>query len=100
METQTTHTIVIVNKKSTGTAILLAFLFGPLGLFYASVVGGLVMIVVAIILMAAAGPAGSVIAWIGSIIWAASAVQNTVPATTVTTIHTSAVPPPPRYPQT
>jgi len=94
MQTQTTNTTVVVNNKSTATAILLAFLFGPFGLFYISVVGGIVMIVVAITMFATAGPAGSIIAWIGSIIWAASAAQNTIPAgtTTVTTVHSSAVP--------
>jgi hypothetical protein len=44
METISTpqNTIIIVGKqKSVGTAFLLAFLFGPLGLLYASVLGGL-----------------------------------------------------------
>lgn len=41
------QTVVIVGKqKSVGVAFLLAFLFGPLGLLYASVVGGIVMIIV------------------------------------------------------
>ena len=37
-------TIIIGSQKSAGTAVLLAFLFGPLGLFYASTTGGLVML--------------------------------------------------------
>lgn len=39
------QTIIIagLNRKSTGVAFLLSFFFGPLGLFYASVTGGLVM---------------------------------------------------------
>ena len=35
--------IVTKSSKSIGIAILLTFLFGPIGLFYASVSGGLIM---------------------------------------------------------
>lgn len=42
--------IVIIGKqKSVGTAFLLAFLFGPLGLCYATVLGGVVMFVIGIL---------------------------------------------------
>ena len=45
------QTIIIVgqNRKSTGVAFLLSFFFGPLGLFYASVTGGLVKLLVSVI---------------------------------------------------
>lgn len=39
----TTPFFVTKSPKSVGIAILLTFLFGPLGLFYATVTGGLVM---------------------------------------------------------
>jgi hypothetical protein len=43
------QSIVIVKKqKSLGVAFLLAFLFGPMGLLYSSVVGGVVMFFLAI----------------------------------------------------
>lgn len=42
--------IVIIGKqKSVGTAFVLALFFGPLGLFYASVVGGAIMFFLAIL---------------------------------------------------
>ena len=76
--TGTTHiqnkVVVIGNQKSAGVAFILAFLFGPLGLFYASVPGGFIMLLVSFI--------GILffpllfIAWIGSIIWAVVAVSN------------------------
>ncbi|MDB5130170.1 MAG: hypothetical protein JWQ85_4402 [Mucilaginibacter sp.] len=36
--------IIIAKQKSVGTAFLLAFLFGPLGLLYASILGGIVIL--------------------------------------------------------
>lgn len=78
MEQQTTPVsqtnIVIVGKaKSTGTAFILAFLFGPLGLLYATVPGGLIMIVLALILFFVLPLVGPIITWIVSIIWAVAA---------------------------
>jgi hypothetical protein len=47
----TTPIIVTKSPKSLGVAILLAFLFGPIGLFYASVFGGFVMTITPIFLI-------------------------------------------------
>ncbi|MDX9928932.1 MAG: hypothetical protein RBS37_03680 [Bacteroidales bacterium] len=43
--------IVTKSPKSIGIAILLALLFGPIGLFYASVSGGLIMTITPIFLV-------------------------------------------------
>lgn len=44
-------TVVNVNAgKSVGVAFILTFLFGPLGLFYATVTGGVVMLIVEVFL--------------------------------------------------
>jgi hypothetical protein len=83
MQTQQTSqpqvhtTIVVVNKqKSVGTAFLLAFFFGPLGLLYASVAGGIIMFFVACILFFLLPIVGYVLAWIICIIWAVVAAGN------------------------
>jgi len=79
METTSTpqNNIIIVGKqKSVGTAFLLAFLFGPLGLLYASVLGGFIMFVVGIILFFLIPIVGGILAWVGCIIWAVIASQN------------------------
>ena len=68
--------VVMGNKKSAGLAFLLAFLFGPLGLLYASVVGGLVMICVGIIIFFLTAGLGEIFVWIVCIIWAIVAVNN------------------------
>jgi hypothetical protein len=62
--------------KSVGAALLLTFLFGPVGLFYASVVGGFVMIVVTIIIGIATLGLGLPVAWCGCMIWGAVAASN------------------------
>ena len=46
------HTTVIVNqpRKSVIVALLLTLLFGPLGMLYSTVTGGIVMLVLTFIL--------------------------------------------------
>ena len=83
MQTQTqpqtsNTTIVVVNSsKSTGVAFLLSFFFGPLGLLYASIVGGIVMFFVTAILFFLIPVVGAILGWIICIIWAMIAVQAT-----------------------
>ena len=71
------QTIVVVGKqKSVGTAFALAFFFGPLGLLYASVTGGVVMFFVTIIIGFITFGFGIIFTWIGCIIWAVVAAGN------------------------
>ena len=71
------QTVVIVGKqKRVGVAFLLAFLFGPLGLLYASVVGGIVMIIVSGLVAIVTLGFGLLITWPVCIIWAALATKN------------------------
>ena len=74
---QIQQTIVVVGKqKSIGVAFALAFFFGPLGLLYASVTGGVVMFFVTIIIGFITLGLGLIFAWIGCIIWAVVAAGN------------------------
>jgi hypothetical protein len=69
--------VVIIGKaKSVGVAFLLAFLFGPLGLLYATIIGGIVMFVVSLLLSIALPIVGTVLSWIGCIIWACVAADQ------------------------
>ncbi|MGN6802134.1 MAG: YARHG domain-containing protein [Ginsengibacter sp.] len=71
------QTVVVVGKqKSVGLAFILAFLFGPLGLLYASVTGGVVMFFAAIIIGFITLGFGLILVWIGCIIWAVVAAGN------------------------
>lgn len=74
--TQTNNILIVGNQKSVGTAFLLAFLFGPLGLLYASVSGGIIMVFITIIVGTVTLGAGLIIIWIVCIIWAVSAASN------------------------
>jgi len=74
---QIQQTVVVVGKqKSVGVAFLLAFLFGPLGLLYASITGGIVMFILGIIIGIITFGLGLILVWVGSIIWAVVAANN------------------------
>jgi hypothetical protein len=61
--------IVVTKPKSTVLAFILTFLFGPLGLLYVSVVGGLVMMLAGIIAFFLLPLIGPIIIWIISMVW-------------------------------
>lgn len=51
MQQQTQQQMLLqMQKKNMAVAILLSLLFGPLGLFYATVMGGAIMIVVLLVI--------------------------------------------------
>jgi len=68
--------IIVAKQKSVGVAFILAFLFGPLGLLYASILGGIVMFILTVVLFFLIPIIGACIAWVGCIIWAIIAAQN------------------------
>lgn len=70
------NVIVIGKQKSVGVAFILAFLFGPLGLLYASVMGGIIMFFVSILVFVLIPIIGPILSWIGCIIWAVMAADN------------------------
>ncbi len=66
--------------KSGKTAVLLAALFGPLGLFYASRVGGIFMTFVCVVVGIATVGVGLLFAWPVCILWAyVAAVSHSPP---------------------
>jgi hypothetical protein len=69
--TETTNTTVIVAKaeKSAIAAFFLTFLFGPLGLLYATIGGGIFMIIIAVILVPMTVGLAVLVVWPVSIIW-------------------------------
>lgn len=76
---QPPHQTIIVmgqNKKSTGVAFILSFFFGPLGLLYASVTGGLIMLVISIPVAIFTLGFGLILTNIICVVWAIIAVNN------------------------
>jgi len=55
--------------KSPGVAFLLTFLFGPLGMFYSTVAGAIVMLVASLVLVPLTGGIAAFVVWPISIIW-------------------------------
>ncbi len=68
--------IVVKTNKSVGLALLLTFLFGPLGLLYATVSGALIMLFISLIVAFITFGFGILITWPICMIWAAIAVNN------------------------
>ena len=73
MENQTQ---IIVTQKSMGVTILLTILFGPLGMFYSTIIGGIVMLILSAIVAFFTLGLGLLITWPICIIWAALATNN------------------------
>jgi hypothetical protein len=67
---------VVVAPKSVGISIILTVLLGPLGVFYSSVTGGIVMCIAAVVIGLVTLGFGLPFVWIGSIIWGAVAVNQ------------------------
>lgn len=68
--------IVVATTKNVGVAILLTFLFGPLGMFYSTIVGGAVMLAISFFVAFFTFGFGLLITWPICIIWAAIAAKN------------------------
>jgi hypothetical protein len=65
---------VVTTPKSLWLAIVLATLFGPFGLFYATVPGAVLMLIAAIFLAMFTFGIGVFLVWPVSIVWATAAV--------------------------
>lgn len=65
--------------RSVAAALLLAIVFGPIGLFYASLIGGVVMTAFALVAVGTVMKMGSLLPiatlWLVSILWAMIAVR-------------------------
>lgn len=62
--------IVVVPTKSVGLAVLLAVIFGPLGLLYSTVMGAIVMFVVNIVVALVTVGFGLILTWPICGVWA------------------------------
>lgn len=89
----TTQTVVVVPQKSVGVAVLLSFFFGPFGMLYSTVWGGLAIFFLNIYLLFTTLGLGWFFTWIVGIIWAgvAASMHNSKAVTTYQ--QTTAYPP-------
>ncbi len=73
---QPNQIVVVQSKKSMGVALILTFLFGPLGMLYSTVVGGLIMMVLTPVVTIMTLGIGALIMWPIQLIWAGIAVSS------------------------
>lgn len=73
-------TVVVQNNsappKSVGTAVVLAILFGPLGMLYSTILGAVVMFFINLILVFLTAGLGLFLSFPAGAVWAAVAAQN------------------------
>lgn len=69
-----TNVVVVGTKKSMTVGLVLTILFGPLGLLYASVLGGILMVLATFVIGSATLGLGFLLGWAGSILWAIIAI--------------------------
>ena len=62
--------------KSLAGALLLSIFFGPVGLLYASTLGGIVMIILGCITVSSLLPVPMMIVWLGSCVWSVVATNQ------------------------
>lgn len=73
---QNRHSVVTIPTKSMGTALLLTFIFGPIGMFYSTIPGAIIMLVLSLIMGIFAFGIGLLIIWPIQFIWATIAVNS------------------------
>ena len=68
--------VVIASTKNVGIAILLTFFFGPLGMFYSTVWGAIIMIVVTCVVFVFTFGYGTFLTWPVCVVWSAMAAHS------------------------
>ena len=69
-------TVVIAATKSVGVAIILSIIFGPLGMLYSTVTGGITMMVISLLVGIFTLGFGLFLTWPICVIWAAMAANG------------------------
>ncbi|MEJ8763313.1 hypothetical protein WKU26_07860 [Phocaeicola sp. HCN-40430] len=75
-ENQNVNVVVTKSPKSVGIAIALSLFFGPLGMFYSTVLGAIVMIIVNLIVALLTFGFGLIITIPIGVVWAAIAANS------------------------
>jgi len=68
--------VVMIANKSVGASLVLTFLFGPLGMFYSTVWGGVIMTILCLLVGVFTLGLGLVVLWPICMVWGAVAVSN------------------------
>ena len=68
--------IVVETKKNMGIAMILTFLFGPLGMLYSTVKGGIIMMVISVVVALLTVGVGLFVTWPVCLVWTYIAVNK------------------------
>ncbi len=71
-----TNITVVRSTKSPGIAILLTILFGPIGMFYSTIPGAIIMSLLTLVVGIATAGIGFLLTWPICVIWAAVAASR------------------------
>ncbi len=64
-------TMIVVKTKSVGVSLILTFLLGPIGMFYSTIIGAFIMLVVSLLVAVFTLGIGLIVTWPLSILWGA-----------------------------
>ena len=70
------QTVVVTPTKSMGLSIILTILFGPLGMFYSTIGGAIIMIIINALAIFLTAGIGLIVTWPICIVWGAIAVKG------------------------
>ena len=73
---QTRQVVVVTSTKNVGIAIILTILFGPLGMFYSTIWGAVIMLIVSLILGVFTVGLSLFVTWPVCVIWGAIAANS------------------------
>ena len=76
MENQQPERVIVTPTKNMGTSIILTILFGPLGMLYSTIWGGVIMFIISAIVGILTIGLGLIITWPICVIWAAVATSS------------------------
>lgn len=75
-ERETQKVVVTKSTKSVGIALLLTLIFGPLGMFYSTISGAIIMCILTLFAGIFTAGFGFLLTWPICVIWAAVAASN------------------------
>lgn len=70
------NVVITYSPKSLGIALLLTFIFGPIGMFYATVWGGFIMLLINLVIGIPTFGLGLIFTWPIQLIWVTLAVRS------------------------
>ena len=76
MSNEQPQKVVVTPTKSVGVSIILTVLFGPLGMLYSTIWGGIIMFVISVVVGLLTLGLGLIVTWPICIIWAAVATNS------------------------